>query len=116
MEIGGIDYMKFTLSLIFVLGLIAGLAVVAKRVGLGNRGPVARGRNKRLSIVETMALDAKRRVVIVRHDDIEHLILLGGSDEHVISSADGQAKEPITVGTGPRSFLKAIEQPQEAAG
>jgi flagellar protein FliO/FliZ len=80
------EYLRFLFALLFVLGLIGGFALVAKRFGLGNRGPTTRGAAKRLGIVETMALDAKRRLLLVRRDDTEHLILIGASGEQVIES------------------------------
>ena len=112
MDFAGVDFMKFLVAMVFVLGLIWGFALVAKHFGLGNREPVKRSRSKRLSIIETMALDAKRRVVIVRHDDTEHLLLLGNSGEQVIRSADNPADAPAK----PRPQLQAIEAPWEAAG
>ena len=84
MEIDSVSYMKFVFALIFVLGLIGGFALLAKKFGMGNRGPMRRNKGKRLSIIESMALDAKRRVVLVRRDDKEHLLLLGGATEMVI--------------------------------
>ena len=84
MEIDSVSYMKFVFALIFVLGLIGGFALLAKKFGMGNRGPMRRNKGNRLSIIESMALDAKRRVVLVRRDDKEHLLLLGGATEMVI--------------------------------
>ncbi len=86
MEIDLASYMKFLFALLFVLGLIGGAALLAKRAGLGNRGPVVKGRGKRLTIVETMPLDPKRRVILIRRDDKEHLLLLGSTGEQVIES------------------------------
>jgi flagellar protein FliO/FliZ len=70
----------------FVLGLIGGVALLAKKIGMGNRGPMRRSKGNRLSIIETMPLDAKRRVVLLRRDDKEHVILVGGVTELVIES------------------------------
>ena len=84
MEIDSVSYMKFVFALIFVLGLIGGFALLAKKFCMGNRGPMRRNKGNRLSIIESMALDAKRRVVLVRRDDKEHLLLLGGATEMVI--------------------------------
>lgn len=86
MEFASFTYLKFLMALVFVLGLIGVLAVIAKRFGLGNRGPSRRSKEKRLFVVETMPLDAKRRIVLVRRDDREHLILLGTAGELVIEA------------------------------
>lgn len=86
MELGGVDYFKFLFAMLFVLGLIAALAIAGKKFGLGHRGPVKRGNGRRLRIVEAMPLDAKRRVVLIQRDDREHLILLGSSTEEIIEA------------------------------
>lgn len=81
------DYAKFVLALIFVLGLIGLLATVARRLGFGlPQTQTRRGQAKRLAIVEVAALDAKRRLVLIRRDDIEHLIILGHNGETVVET------------------------------
>ena len=47
-------------------------------------GTAVRGR--RLAIVETLTLDARRRLVIVRRDDAEHLLLLGINQDIVVEA------------------------------
>lgn len=49
-------------------------------------GNVGRGRNRRLSVVDSLALDPKRQLLIVRRDNVEHLILTGGTQDLVIES------------------------------
>jgi flagellar protein FliO/FliZ len=79
-------YFRFLLALVFVLALIGACAWAAKRFGLGNRLPASRGRAARLGIVEATALDARRKLVLVRRDDVEHLLLLGPAGETVVES------------------------------
>ena len=47
---------------------------------------VAGGRNRqvRLSVTDAAAVDNRRRLVLVRRDDVEHLILIGGPSDVVI--------------------------------
>jgi flagellar protein FliO/FliZ len=75
--------LKFALAFLLVLGLIALGAWTLRRFGLGMAGPVGRGR--RLAVVESLALDARHRLVLVRRDDREHLILLGAGETVVES-------------------------------
>ena len=43
-------------------------------------------KEKRLSVQEMCAVDAKRRLVIVKRDGVEHLLLLGVNSELLIES------------------------------
>ncbi len=83
-------YFRFLLALVFVLALIGACAWLAKRFGFGIRtGSNAlgmRGRNARLGIVEIQSLDARRKLVLVRRDDVEHLLVLGATGETLVES------------------------------
>ena len=91
-------YTQFVLALVFVLSLVGGLAFVARRLGYGHA--VRDARSRRLKLVEVMAVDARRRLVLIRRDHVEHLLLIGPSSEHVIETGIGAAdaaggSEPI---------------------
>ena len=75
-------YLRFVLALVLVLGLIMGLAWILKRVGIGTGGPMIRRR--RLRIVESANVDGRHRVVLVRRDDVEHVLLVGPNTSQVI--------------------------------
>ena len=80
----GVDlYTRFLLALIAVVVLLAAFAFVARRLGLPGR---ATGGKRRLAIVEVAPLDGKRRLVLLRRDDTEHLVLLSGESATVIES------------------------------
>ena len=77
---------RLLLALLFVLALIGLFAWAARRFGLSGRlGPVA-GRTRRLHVVEVAPLDAKTRLVLLRRDDVEHLVMLCPSAGVVIES------------------------------
>ncbi len=80
------QYIKFVMALLFVVVLIVAVAWLMRRIGLGG---VSTGviRHRRLNVVEVMAIDAKRRLVLVRHDDREHLILLSAAGDLLVESA-----------------------------
>lgn len=81
------DYAKFVLALAFVLGLIGLLAVTARRFGLGlPQAQARRGAQRRIGIVEVAGLDSKRRLVLIKRDDVEHLIILGHDGETVVET------------------------------
>jgi flagellar protein FliO/FliZ len=94
-------YSRFLLALVFVVALIAVLAWLARRFGFAGRGLAGRG-GRRLAVVESTALDGKRRLVLVRRDDTEHLVLVGGDNALVIESgirAPNEAPRPSFAST-----------------
>lgn len=80
------SYLQFVLALVFVLGLIGLAARAARRFGLA---PAVRGDRspRRLAVLESIALDAKRRLVLLRRDGVEHLVILGPSSDVVVERA-----------------------------
>ena len=79
------DYLRFVFALAFVIALIGALAFLAKRYGMGYRNTSITGK-RRLSISEIMPLDAKRRLVLVKRDDKEHLLVIGGTTDLVVEN------------------------------
>lgn len=77
-------YLRFVLALVFVLALIGLLAWVARRYGFGGHASGRSSRTRRLEIVETKTVDGKRRLVLLRRDDVEHLVLTGPNSEILI--------------------------------
>lgn len=53
--------------------------VLGPRVRGGNRG-----RAQRLQVMDASPVDGKRRIVLVRRDDVEHLVMIGGPNDLVI--------------------------------
>ena len=97
-----LDYLRFFLALVFVLGLIGILAVLARRTGLGfpitAMKPIQK---RRLSVVEVTAIDGRRRMVLIRRDNIEHLLLISPSSEMLIET--NIAAGPIDIPTSASS-------------
>lgn len=72
------------------LGLICLVAVLKYLRQRNGSSPFVRGgrtRAPRLQIVDATAVDTRRRLVLVRRDDVEHLIMIGGPTDIVIESA-----------------------------
>lgn len=87
-------FLKFALALVLVFGLIALCTWVLRRFGLGGMARPAAGR--RLAVVESLALDARHRLVLVRRDDREHLILLGIGETVVESGISHAVRLPLS--------------------
>lgn len=73
------DLLRFVSALVFVIGLIGACAWAARRFGLMQDHARA-SQSGRLAIVESLSLDAKRKLVIIRHDNKEHVLMLGETD------------------------------------
>ena len=63
------------------------LMIVKLVFGLRRLPRGARGRQQRLGFVETFALDGERQLVLVRRDNIEHLVMIGGPNDVLIKSS-----------------------------
>ena len=72
----GVQYLRFVASLILVLGLILASVWAMRRFGLAG-GLLRPAGRRRLALVETLPLDVRHRLVLVRRDDREHLLLIG---------------------------------------
>lgn len=102
----------FTLLAIFAL-------VLRKLAGarLNLQGGAARGRQPRLGVVDAFSLDRQRQLVIVRRDNVEHLVLLGGPNDLLIESqilrgAPGFVqREPDLRAEPPRPELQRTDTP-----
>jgi flagellar protein FliO/FliZ len=80
------SYLRFVLALLVVLALIGTFAWLARRWGFGGVQTSRRDRSERLEVIEAVSVDARRRLVLIRRDDREHLILLGQDSELVIET------------------------------
>ncbi|GAA0626970.1 FliO/MopB family protein [Thalassospira tepidiphila] len=77
-------YFRFVAALLFVLGIIGVFALLARRFVPGARNINRRGVKRRLSVVEVVPVDTKRRLVLLKRDDTEHLVMLGPNGDTVI--------------------------------
>lgn len=76
------SFLRATFALAVVVGLIGLAAVAARRWAPGLLAKAAsRSAEPRLEVVETLVLDPTRRLVLVRVDEEERLILIGDGRE-----------------------------------
>src|SRR5580698_9240217 len=76
---------RFFLAFLIVLGLIGATAWAVRRFGTGRLGgSSARGRQPRLAVIEYASVDARRRLILVRRDNVEHLVMIGGPTDVVV--------------------------------
>lgn len=96
-------YIRFVVALVFVLALIGAATWLVRRLGLGARTPRGGGRVRRLALVEVLPVDSRRRLVLVRRDGDEHLLLIGGANDLVVAG-------PATRGPPPAFQLNPPEE------
>jgi flagellar protein FliO/FliZ len=77
--------LAFFFAFVVVLALI-GLAAWLVRRFAGNRlgANANRGRMPRLAVIDAAAVDNRRRLVLVRRDNVEHLLMIGGPTDIVV--------------------------------
>lgn len=86
------DYLKFIAAFFFVMALMGGLAFILRKINSGLS--VQTGlKNRRLKVVETLSLDPRRRAVILRCDQKDHLVILGPNSETVIDTGTSPVQE-----------------------
>jgi flagellar protein FliO/FliZ len=122
--------LAFVVAGVVFIVLVAFILLVARAVfGSRLRLPGGRARQPRLGIVDAFDVDRQRQLVIVRRDNVEHLIMIGGPNDLVIESAiiraeardqrAGREREQPSIGglswpAGPASEAPASSQPAPA--
>jgi flagellar biogenesis protein FliO len=72
-------------AVLIVLALIGAAAYLVRRfAGRGLGSGNSRGRMPRLAVIDAAAVDGRRRLVLVRRDNVEHLLMIGGPSDIVV--------------------------------
>jgi len=91
---------RFFLAFLIVLGLIGAIAWALRRFGAGRFRDNARGRQPRLAVIDHASVDGRRRLILVRRDNVEHLLMIGGPTDVVV--------EP--------NIVRAVASPRDVPG
>jgi hypothetical protein len=76
---------RFFIAFLIVLALIGATAWLVRRFGANRLGGAnARGRQPRLAVIDAATVDGRRRLVLIRRDNIEHLLMIGGPTDLVV--------------------------------
>lgn len=95
-----LDWIRAVAALAITLGLLLGVALLARRYGLmQGASPIT---NKgRLKIIEQLWLDAGRsRVIIVRCDGTDHLLAVSPTGIHAIATTQASLTQPPPLNEG----------------
>lgn len=102
----------FGTELAFPIRVAIALAVIAALLGvtvllmrrMGTRGSAGAGRNRggpRLAVVDSVHVDQRRKLVLVRRDEVEHLLLIGGNADIVVEPQIGVRPAEAQPAAGP---------------
>src|SRR5260370_22182192 len=77
------------------IGALVVLAIVY-RLAFAHRLRVPGGRTRqpRLGLVDAFSLDGQRQLVLVRRDNVEHLIMIGGPNDLLVESEISRSHAP----------------------
>lgn len=120
-DIVGVDYAPAAFWAVIVivfllLVLIILLAMRRRHAGVYVAG--GRNRKQRLSIMDATAVDTHRRLVLVRRDDVEHLLLIGGNSDIVVERdirLQSQSRRPAAPADVAHDDLPVTARPSAAS-
>ncbi len=105
---------RFFVAFLVVLALIGLTAWLVRRFGANRLGNATRGRQPRLAVIDAATVDGRRRLVLIRRDNIEHLLMIGGPTDLVVEpnivravGAREVAREPARVPAEPAARATA---------
>ena len=104
-------------GLLFVVALLV-LTVWAFKAffGDGDATTAKKNRERRLAVVETAQVDANRKLCLVRRDDVEHLLVLGGPVDLVVETGIKARPAPLQPPHGDVVIAKTAPRPAPKFG
>jgi hypothetical protein len=81
---GYVAAILWTVAALILLVVVLLAIKVVRNLTFGTFVAGGRNRKTRLAVMDATAVDSHRRLVLVRRDDIEHLILIGGPTDVVV--------------------------------
>lgn len=112
---------NFIIAFVVVLGLIGAVAWLVRRFGTTRLDAATRSRQPRLAVIDSAAIDGRRRLVIIRRDNVEHLLMIGGPSDvvvetNIVRAATATAREaPAPRNGGVETLPRAIPLPDPNA-
>lgn len=89
--------LRFFIAFLVVLALIGAAAYVVRRFGVDRLGvTTTRGRQPRLAVIDAATVDSRRRLVLIRRDNVEHLLMIGGPSDIVIEANIVRAQPAVS--------------------
>jgi hypothetical protein len=85
------DLLFYVAAFVFVIALIVlgawiWRALLDNGVNVPGNTLFKAGRDKRIGAIETASVDSRRKLILIRRDNVEHLIMTGGPVDVVIET------------------------------
>jgi hypothetical protein len=94
---------RVIIAAVVVFALIGLTAWLVRRFGADRLGAHGlRNRQPRLAVIDAAAVDGRRRLVLIRRDNVEHLLMIGGPTDVVIEPNIVRANAPGREAAPPR--------------
>lgn len=111
---------RFFVAFLIVLGVIGAIWWIVRRFGRGRLGASTRGRQPRLAVIDYASVDNRRRLILVRRDNVEHLLMIGGPSDIVVEPnivrAVPAARDVGRAPAGVEAITRAIPLPDSDGG
>jgi hypothetical protein len=109
----GMDLLRYAVVFVAILAVIGAGSFALRWIRIGSFGGAiaARGRQPRLGVTEFAAVgDGRRRLLLIRRDNVEHLVMTGGPTDVVIESniARAGAAAPVRESAPARATPDAL--------
>src|SRR5437588_11755022 len=110
--------LKFVAAFALVLLRIGAAAWLVRRFGATRIDASARGRQPRLAVIDSAAVDGRRKLVIIRRDNVEHLLMIGGPSDVVVETnivrgaAVTTRDAPPARNGAPEAMPRAVQMPE----
>src|SRR5712675_656418 len=79
--------LRWLFAFLVLVAVIGATAWLVRRFGSERLGGASsRGRQPRLAVIDAATVDARRRLVLIRRDNVEHLLMIGGPTDIVVES------------------------------
>lgn len=102
----------WTLGALIVLAVVLVLVRIIRNLTSGTFVVGGRNRKMRLAVMDATAIDSQRRLVLVRRDDVEHLLLIGGPTDVVVEQGISYAGPAPRNAHEPEAEAPRIPQPR----
>lgn len=112
-----------SLGILSLILAALGLWIARQSTGLDPVGMLPKKQKKRLTLVETRFIDRKRKLVLVRRDGVEHLMVIGGPVDMIVetgiavqSAGQNGIEDPLSRASNDKNDRTAITSPSAQNG